>query len=158
MEAFCLGRPCGDHVQSDSALRVTGPLQSRCRGAFFDLTCEPLCRVCLLLVVESLTDLGDWTWSTNSLNLTPNACVRALRKTTTLLAEAASIPVCKARAAVFPLIFLSRYHTRAKDVVGLQWCLEIKETVHREATYVRWDASLPWSLLTLHEIPLHDAR
>jgi hypothetical protein len=158
LEAFCSGSPYGDYVQSDSAPRVTGSLPRDCRRSLFDLTCESLCRICLLLVVESLTDLESWMWPAHSLTFTPNACVRALRKTTTLLAEVASIPVCKARATTCPLLFLSRYYTRTKDAVGLQWCLDTKEAIHREAPYLRWDALLPWSLLTLHEIPLYDAQ
>jgi hypothetical protein len=145
-------------VQSDPAPRVTGFLPLDYRRPLFDLTCESLCRIGLLLVVESLTDLGSWMWPTYSLTVTPNACVRALRKTTTLLAEAASIPVCKARATSCPLPFLSRYYTRTRDAVGLQWCTETKEAIYREAPYLRWDAVLPWSLLTLHEIPLYDAQ
>jgi hypothetical protein len=158
LEAFCSGNAYGDYVQSDPAPRVTGFLPLDCRRSLFDLTCESLCRICLLLVVESLTDLESWMWPTHSLTVTPDACVRALRKTTTLLAEAAGVPVCKARATSCPLLFLSRYYTRTKDAVGLQWCLETKEAIYREAPYLRWDALLPWSLLTLHDIPLYDAQ
>jgi hypothetical protein len=158
LEAFCSGSPNGDCVQSDPAPRVTDSPPSDCRSSLFDLTCESLCRICLLLVVESLADLESWTWPTYSPTFTLNACVRALCKTTSLLAEVASIPVCRARATSCPLLFLSRYYTRTKDAVGLQWCLETKETIYREAPYLRWDALLPWSLLTLHEIPSYDAR
>jgi hypothetical protein len=37
----------------------------------------------------------------------------------------------------------------------MQWSLQTKESIYREAQYLRWDALLPWSLLTIHEIPLY---
>jgi hypothetical protein len=155
LEAFCSASPHGSSVQFDPAPRVTASLSRDCKGSLFDLTCESLCRVCLLLVVESLTHLEDWTWSAHNPTLTSNACATALCETTTLLAEAASIPICKARATSFPLHFLSRYYTQTKDAVGMQWSLQTKESIYREAQYLRWDALLPWSLLTIHEIPLY---
>jgi hypothetical protein len=134
---------------------MTNSLSCLCRSSLFDLRCESSCGICLLLVVENLTDLESWTWLTHSPTSTPNAYARAPCETTTLLAEVVSMPVRKARATSFPLHFLSIYYTRTKDAVGLQWCLQTKESIYREAQYLRWDVLLPWSLLTIHEIPLY---
>jgi hypothetical protein len=123
-----------------------------------DLTCESLCRICLLLLVEGLAEL-----ETRNINQPDHSSpptfntedyANELRKTATLFTTATKIPVVKARGVSGSLHFLDRYYFRIGDVAGTQWCLALKERVCREAPYLSWEGMLPWSLLTLYAIPL----
>jgi hypothetical protein len=146
-------------VRSDHAVNcpggVTTPLDTR--NSIFNLTCETLCRICHLLIAESMADLEDRNSSTLSISSLPNDCASNLRDTMTRLEEAAGTPICKARVMSAPLHFLSGYYNRREDDAGLQWCQKTKQTLEKEAPYLYWDALLPWCLLTLNEIPHYDA-
>ena len=124
------------------------------KNSIHDLTCESLCRICRLLLVEGLADLESRTRPEHSPTFTTQDYANELRKTATLLTRATKIPVVKARGVSGPLHFLERYYSRTGDAAGSQWCLQLKESVCREAPYLSWDVMLPWSLLTLYAIPL----
>jgi len=146
-------------VCRDLAVEKTGDAISPpdSRYSLFNLTCETLCRICHLLIAESLARL-DERKSRNLLPcLSPNTCASDLRNAMVMLEEAAGTPICKARVMSAPLHFLSGYYKRHADDEGLQWCHKTKEALRSEAPYLHWDALLPWCLLTLNEIPYYDA-
>lgn len=152
LDSFC--------VQSDSIASSLeqAPNSHDAGSSLFDLTCESLCRICQLLVVEALADLESSMCPTHGIStFDPKVYAVNLQKTTTNLAEVASNPIGKARAASGPLHFLDRYYTRTGDGAGLEWCLQTRESVCNGAPYLRWDALLPWSLLPLYAIPLYYA-
>jgi hypothetical protein len=143
LQSFCIvGRPDQD------------PPAPKARISIHDLTCESLCRICLLLLVEGLTDLEARQHPEHPLTFNTEEYANELRKTASLFLSAAKIPVVKARGVSGPLHFLDRYYSRAGDSAGTQWCLQLKEDVCREAPYLSWEVMLPWSLLTLYAIPL----
>jgi hypothetical protein len=160
LEAFCPRKPHGDYSKNDVAVSTADHgLQSRaCKGSLFVMTCESLCRICLLLTVESLADLESWTRPNDHPTIALNTYATSLCETMVLLGKIASTPICKARAVNGPLHFLSRYYTKTRDPSGLQWCVQVKNDICQEAPYLRWDALLPWSLMTLHKIPSFDAK
>jgi hypothetical protein len=123
----------------------------------FNLTCETLCRICHLLVVDSQARSENQTLSNVSSCPSPMECANDLRQAMTMLEEAAGTPICKARAMSAPLHFLSEYCKQNGDDDGLRWCHKTKETLRGQAPYLHWDALLPWCLLTLNEIPYYDA-
>jgi hypothetical protein len=149
------------NVRSGLAVNQTGDLETSSspdsRNSLFNLTCETLCRICHLLIVESLARLDDRTSHSLPSCLSSNACASDLRKAMTLLEEAAGTPICKARVMSAPLHFLSEFCKRHEDYAGLWWCHKTKEALQSEAPYLHWDALLPWCLLTLNEIPYYDA-
>jgi hypothetical protein len=128
------------------------------KTSIHDLTCESLCRICLLLLVEGLTDLETRENPAHPPTCNTETYANELRKTTTLFTTATKIPVVKARGVSGPLHFLQRYYSRTGDAAGMQWCLKLKESVRREAPYLSWDVMLPWSLLTLYAIPLRSTE
>jgi hypothetical protein len=130
------------------------PSAPKARISNHDLTCESLCRICLLLLVEGLTDLEASQYPERPPAFNTESYANELRKTASLFVSATKIPVVKARGVSGPLHFLERYYSRAGDSAGTQWCLQLKESVCREAPYLSWDVMLPWSLLTLYAIPL----
>lgn len=115
--------------------------------SLFDLTCESLCRICLLLVVESLHNLETHMWPKHPPTFAPQDHATSLRKTMAALTHAAYTPICKARVMSAPLHFLGGFYEQQGDLSGLQWCRQIRETVCKEAPWLRWDALLPWCLL-----------
>jgi hypothetical protein len=127
------------------------------RNSLFNLTCETLCRICHLLIADSLARLDERTSHDLSPCPSPDTCASDLRKAMIMLEEAACTPICKARVMSAPLHFLSGYYKRHEGDEGLQWCHETKQALRSEAPYLHWDALLPWCLLTLNEIPYYDA-
>lgn len=127
-----------------------------------DLTCESLCRICLLLLVSGLADLEKKTHNNNNPphhpTFAPASYATSLRKTAALFTSATRIPVVKARGVSGPLHFLDDFYSNVGDSEGKQWCLELKEGLCSEAPYLSWDVMLPWSLLTLYAIPLRTAE
>jgi hypothetical protein len=113
----------------------------------FDLTCESLCRICLLLIVESLHNLETHMWPTQPPTSAPRDHAASLRKTMAALPRAAYTPICKGRVMSAPLHFLRRFYEQQGDLPGLQWCRQARETICEEAPWLRWDALLPWCLL-----------
>jgi hypothetical protein len=128
------------------------------KPSIHDLTCESLCRICLLLLVSGLADLEKKTRNNNNPprhpTFAPASYAIELRKTASLFTSATKIPVVKARGVSGPLHFLDGYHSKVGDSEGKKWCLDLKESVCREAPYLSWDVMLPWSLLTLYASPL----
>ena len=127
------------------------------RNSLFNLTCETLCRICHLLVIDSQARLDDQAPSIVSSCSSPMSRVNDLRQTMIMLEDAAGTPICKSRAMSAPLHFLSEYCKRHGDDDLLFWCCKTKERLQSQAPYLHWDALLPWCLLTLNEIPHYDA-
>jgi hypothetical protein len=121
------------------------------------LTRESLCRICLLLVSECVAGLQSHESSALHSALPTEMCAAQLRSTTQLLACAAKVPICTARAVSAPLHFLKRYYMRIGDTAGREWCAEFKNDILQSAPWLRWDVLLPWSLLTVHDVPLYRA-
>jgi len=130
----------------------------------FNLTCESLCRISLLLAAESLNDLLEthpqlyYNHQTNTATLpSPEVCAANLCQTTTLLTRAAKTPINSARLASGPVYFLREFFTRKRDAAGLQWCAGLKKSVCDEgAPFLSWNALLPWCLLDLHQMFARD--
>ena len=127
------------------------------KNSLFNLTCETLCCICNLLVIDSQAILVDQTPRTDSSYPSPVDCANDICQTMIMLEEAAGTPICKARVMSAPLHFLSEHCKRHGDNNGLRWCRETKERLQSQAPYLHWDALLPWCLLTLNEIPYYDA-
>jgi len=127
------------------------------KNSIFNLTCETLCRICHLLIVESLVKMVGQTSPSLSPCPAPNTCAIDLRNAMIMLEEAAGTPICKARVMSAPLHFLSGYYKRQEDDAGMRWTRKTKEALKSQAPYLHWDALLPWCLLTLNEIPHYDA-
>lgn len=124
------------------------------KNSIHDLTCESLCRICLLLLVEGLTDLESREQPERLPTFNTEEYATELRNTVALFLKATKIPIVKARGVSGPLHFLGRHYSRTGNAEGEQWCLELKESLCKEAPYLSWDLMLPWSLLTLYAIPL----
>jgi hypothetical protein len=123
----------------------------------FNLTCESLCRISLLLTSESLADLSLYHPRRASATATipipsPEVAAASLCHTATLLISAAKTPINRARVVSGPLHFLQGFFARRGDEVGLRWCAELKGRVCgvEGAGFLRWDALLPWCLLDFH--------
>lgn len=172
------------HYAAGSDIQVNSSSSSKsAKPNIFDLTCESLCRISLLLTVESLDDLRrtqpqphHQTYRSNQLDHHhPVAAIPTLEviaaqlcNTTLLLVSAASTPITRARVASGPVHFLQEFFTRKRDEGGLRWCAEVKERVCRNvgnggggdgegaAALLRWDALLPWCLLDFHQIFVRD--
>lgn len=141
-----------DHLQSLKASNATSS------DTLFGLSCEMLCRVCLLLISRGHLQL-DQHDSTSRLDDHHHhgvAIERAeqLRQTTIGLAEIAERPVCRALALRAPLHFLDDWYRAAEDLSGLKWCLELRNSVQKKAPYLNWNAVLPWSLISLVKVPV----
>jgi len=123
----------------------------------YDLTCEALCRSCLLLIYQGLVDVyslrsvGDA--KRRNLLRVSSTCAEGLYHTTALLAEVAERPVCKAVATRGPLHFLSEWCLHSGDRVGAKRCAELTASVQANAPYLHWGAVLPWSLLPVVKVP-----
>jgi hypothetical protein len=154
------------HPATEDDTGITSLISRRDKPNVFGLTCESLCRISLLLTVESLDDLlkhhpplqSHHHTSTTTIPplevLTANLCY-----TTTLLVSAASTPITKARVASGPIHFLRGFFTRKGDEAGLRWCAELRGKVcsggddgEGAAAFLRWDALLPWCLLDFHQM------
>lgn len=123
----------------------------------YDLTCEALCRSCLLLLYQGLVDVYSMRSSEDAKRRNTHriaaTCAEGLYQTTALLAEVAERPVCKAVATRGPLHFLSEWYSHSGDLVGEERCAEVIASVHANASYLDWGAVLPWSLLPLVKVP-----
>jgi hypothetical protein len=126
-------------------------------NSVYDLTCEVLCRSCLLLIYQGLADmyrLRNSEYAERRVMLrTAAACAEDLYNTTALLGEVAERPVCKAVATRGPLHFLGEWYSHSGDDVGAQRCAEMSASVRANASYLHWGAVLPWSLLPLIKVP-----
>jgi hypothetical protein len=145
LTTYCTADPLEDNRQDDSTENVS-------TSSLFDLTCESLCRICLLLIVESLHSLESHMWPTQPPTFSPQDHATSLRKTMADLMHAAYTPICKARVMSAPLHFLRRFYEQKGDHSGLQWCQEARKTICEEAPWLRWDALLPWCLLYPHKL------
>jgi hypothetical protein len=148
LATHCTPNPQGDLTQQDPVDEDS----SMTSKSLFDLTCESLCRICLLLVVESLYNLESHMWPTQSPTFTPQDHATSLCKTMTALTHAAYTPICKARVLSAPLHFLLGFYERRGDHSGTQWCRRVREAICEEAPWLRWDALLPWCLLYPHRL------
>lgn len=123
----------------------------------FALTCESLCRVCILLTHHSLHTLHVRHGSSEEeerLSLsTATACAQELYATAVLLERVAERPVCKALALRGPLFFLSDYYQSMEDSAGMELSLKMSVQVRAKAPYLNWDSLLPWTLLPLVKVP-----
>ena len=143
------------HLDAECEDLEQGVQSNGTRAALWILTRASLCRICLLLVAECI----DTLLSRQSIATHPAfaAEMRAvhLRRTIQLLARAAGVPVCIARAVNAPLYFLTRYYARVGDTAGLEWCAQFKGNILRSVPWLRWDVLLPWGLLTVHNVPMY---
>ena len=120
----------------------------------YDLTCEALCRSCLLLIYQGLADVYSSADAERRDTLRLAAtCAEGLYHTTALLGEVAESPVCKAVATRGPLHFLGEWYSYSGDNAGAQRCANMSASVRANASYLHWDAVLPWSLLPLIKVP-----
>jgi len=121
-----------------------------------DVTSESLCRICLLLIYQALSDLHDShdsnATSRGCAHQEAAACAEDLYETTMLLSEIAEKPVSKAIATRAPLHFLCRYYRSVGDKPRLERCCEMIESICAEAPYLNWEMLLPWSLLPLTSV------
>jgi hypothetical protein len=124
------------------------------KDSIHDLTCESLCRICLLVLVEGLADLEARKQPEGPSSLNTEQYASELRKTADLFMSATKIPMVKARGVSGSVHFLEEYYSRTGNIAGRHWCSQLRESVCREAPYLSWDVMLPWSLLTLYAIPL----
>jgi hypothetical protein len=121
-----------------------------------DVTSESLCRICLLLIHQTLSDLhsshNSDTVSQVYARQLAAACAEDLYHTTLLLSKVAERPVSKAIATRAPLHFLCRYYRSVSDKPRLERCYEMIENIRAEAPYLNWEMLLPWSLLPLTSV------
>ena len=126
------------------------------KRALPDVTAESLCRICLLLIHQALSDLHNAhnsdVCSRIHAHQEAEACAEDLYQTTMLLSEIAERPVSKAIATCGPLHFLCRYYRSAGDNPRLERCCEAIESICAEAPYLNWEMLLPWSLLPLTSV------
>lgn len=125
------------------------------RDSLCILTRESLFRICLLLISECSTELQRREPSAMVLASSAEVHAVQLKSTMHLLACAAKVPICTARAISAPLHFLTQYYVRTKSTAGQEWCAQFKHGILQSAPWLRWDVLLPWSLLTVHEVPLY---
>jgi hypothetical protein len=127
----------------------------RTRASLWLLTRESLCRICLLLVAECIDGLQNLESTAPHPVVAANIRAEQLKATAQSLARAAKVPVCTARAVSAPLHFLTRYYAIVGDTAGLQWCICFKDDILKSARWLRWDVLLPWSFLTIHDVPTY---
>jgi hypothetical protein len=137
-------------ARSDESLQL-----NQARASLWLLTRESLCRICLLLVAECVDGLQDHKPTTSHKTVTAEMRAFQLRSTTQLLANTARVPICTARAVSAPLHFLSEYYARVGDTAGLKWCAQFKDDILKSAPWLRWDVLLPWTFLTIHDVPMY---
>jgi hypothetical protein len=121
-----------------------------------DVTSESLCRICLLLIHQTLSDLhsshNSDTASQVHAHRLAAACAEDLYQTSLLLSKVAERPVSKALATRAPLHFLCRYYESAGDAIRLERCHEMIRSIRSEAPYLNWEMLLPWSLMPLTSV------
>jgi hypothetical protein len=121
-----------------------------------DVTSESLCRICLLLIHQTLSDLHNSHNSDAASQVHARwlaaACAEDLYHTTLLLSKVAERPVSKALATRAPLHFLCRYYESVGDTVRLERCHEMISSIRSEAPYLNWEMLLPWSLMPLTSV------
>lgn len=121
-----------------------------------DVTSESLCRICLLLIHQTLSDLhhshNSDVASRHRARQLAATCADDLYQTTALLSEIAERPVSKALATRAPLHFLCNYYQSVGDAPRLERCYEMIESIRVEAPYLNWEMLLPWSLLPLTSV------
>ena len=140
-------------IESDGALSSR---QRENMRALPDVTSESLCRICLLLIHQAISDLhnshhSDVT-SRSRAHQQAVICAGDLYQTTMLLSEIAERPVSKAIATCGPLHFLCRYYRSVGDNPRLERCYEMIKSICAEAPYLNWEMLLPWSLLPLTSV------
>lgn len=158
LKSFCKPAMGQEHEVSRSRRQpVLVSSKQSASHLLFALTCESLCRVCILLTCHSLHTLHVRHGSSEEeerLSLgTATACAQELYATAVLLERVAERPVCKALALRGPLYFLSDYYQFMEDSAGLELCFKMSEEVRAKAPYLNWDSLLPWSLLPLVKVP-----
>jgi hypothetical protein len=121
-----------------------------------DVTAESLCRICLLLIHQAISDLHNShhsdVSSQNRAHKQAAICAEDLYQTTVLLSEIAERPVSKAIATCGPLHFLCNYYRSVSDSSRLERCHEMIKSICAEAPYLNWDMLLPWSFLPLTSV------
>jgi len=140
-------------VENESTLSSQ---QRKNRRALPDVTSESLCRICLLLIHQTVSELhnshkSDIT-SRSRAQQQAVRCAEGLYQTTMLLSEIAERPVSKAIATCGPIHFLCRYYRSVGDDPGLERCYETINSICGEAPYLNWEMLLPWSLLPLTSV------
>lgn len=158
LKSFC--EPCKgqeDNMSGNYRQLVLASSKQPNAHLLFALTCESLCRVCILLIYHSLHSLhirhGSSEEERRQSLSNATACAQELHATTMLLERVAERPVCKALALRGPLYFLSNYYQSMEDSAGLELCLKMSEDVYAKALYLTWDSLLPWTLLPLVKVP-----
>lgn len=121
-----------------------------------DVTSESLCRICLLLIHQTLSDLhnsqnSDIASQTRA-RQSAATCAEDLYRTTMLISVIAERPVSKALSTRAPLHFLCNYYQSVDDPPRLERCYEMIESIRVEAPYLNWEMLLPWSLLPLTSV------
>jgi hypothetical protein len=146
-----------EHPGSSTWQQAVNCLKRTQTNSVYELTCEALCRSCLLLIYQGLVDVCSLRSSeiTKRQNMlaTAAACAQGLYHTTVLLGEVAERPVCKAVATRGPLHFLGEWYSHSGDNFGARQCAETSASVRANASYLHWGAVLPWSLLPLIKVP-----
>lgn len=147
LKTFC------EPVESESALSWR---QGQKKRALPEVTAESLCRICLLLIHQAISDLHDSHHSDVSSRTRAHEqagiCAEGLYQTTILLSEIAERPVSKAIATCGPLHFLCNYYRSVSDNSRLERCHEMIKRICAEAPYLNWDMLLPWSFLPLTSV------
>lgn len=147
LKTFC------ERLEGESALCSR---QRQNKRALPDVTSESLCRICLLLIHQALSDLHNSHHSDISSRTRANeqAALYAeeLYQTAVLLSRIAERPVSKAIATCGPLHFLCRYYESVADQPRLERCYEMIKSICAEAPYLNWEMLLPWSLLPLTSV------
>jgi hypothetical protein len=168
------------HPETENSSLEHTPTTRHMNPNVFDLTCESLCRISLLLIVESLDDLLKYTSHHNHYHSLPLQTITTTTTTTVilplevltaelcrtaiLLVSAATTPINRARTVSGPLYFLREFFARKEDEAGLRWCDELKGRVcgsdggggEEAAAFLRWDALLPWCFLDFHQMFVRD--
>lgn len=147
LKTFC------EPTENESALYSR---QKQKKRTLPDVTAESLCRICLLLIHQAVSDLHNSHHSDISSRTRAHEqaalCVEDLYQTTVLLSEIAERPVSKAIATCGPLHFLCNYYQSVGDNSRLERCYEMIKSICAEAPYLNWDMLLPWSLLPLTSV------
>lgn len=125
--------------------------------SLFELACESLCRICLLLIYQSQLSLESFSDSTklaqSRYHSSAVVCADSLRHLVGLLAGVAERPIAQGLALRAPLHFLEQWYSFCGDNGGLLWCAATTEAVRARAPYLQWDALMPWSLMPLIKVP-----
>ncbi|KAM0715894.1 hypothetical protein Q7P37_008408 [Cladosporium fusiforme] len=148
----------GTRQPQDAGPSSTYSITKREKGpSLFELSCESLCRICLLLLYQSRAALEPSSYSPTSAqgwsDSAAAVCADSLCHTVDLLAGVAQTPVARGMALRAPLHFLDQWFSYAGDCHGLRWCAEMTRDVRMNAPYLHWDSLMPWSLMPLIKVP-----